>query len=313
MSGSGVLTLAHSHMKYVRQARLLARSIRHAGSQMPLAVATDLAPALFQDLFDIVIPWKFDRWPGVLSKLDLAAFTPFETTLFIEADCLCLRPVETVFDYFAGQEFAVYGTNPSSLFWTAKPERYRTVVDAKAYPHFNGGLYYFRNTPLAWDVFERAKGFFEQYDALGVLCYRRKPNDEPLFSLAMASLGLKASDDPAMVVMSEPEPPAFAVDLDVLRGHCSFMRHGRRVEPAIIHFVDIRDRIAAYRREGLVLKLIVGKGWPVATRPLLALIANVMSFADWAMHRPGELVAHQVRRIFSKVRWRISKWVTSRR
>ncbi len=289
MAETGILMLAHSRPKYIRQAKWLARSIRYRTSGVPIAVATDLDAAAFDGLFDVVIPWQFGRWPGVACKLELFDISPFDTTLALDTDCLCVRSMLPVFDYFAGQDFTVYGANLPDYHWADGTDFYRTVVDAESYPSFNGGLYYFRKSPIAREVFERAKGFSENYHTLGLSRPRGKYNDELLISLAMASLGLRATDKTDRVIMVAPEEPAFAIDLDLLRGHCAFVRRGRVVEPEIVHFVGVREWIPAYRRERMVLDLIVGRGWPAAIRPLLAFAAQVETIVDgtirWARRK----------------------------
>ena len=280
-ASAGILTLAFGDRKYARQARWLARSIRRVTPDVPLAVATDLDPALFEDMFhgvfDSVIPWCQTRWRGAATKLELLDITPFDTTLFLDSDCLCLRAVAGVMDYFAGQDFAVYGTNTPDFHWADDTVEYRAVVDAASYPVFNGGLYYFTKSAKAREVFARAQGFSADYDRLALPRPRGMFNDELLIGLAMASLGLRATDNAERIVMLAPEPPDYAIDLDILRGRCAFVRRGVTVEPDIVHFVGARDRIAAYWREGWVLDLIVGAGWPRACRPLFGLALRLQS------------------------------------
>ena len=62
----GVLTIASGQPKYARQAIDLARSIRLHDLDLPLAVVTDLPAALFEGMYDFVIPWDFTQWQGLL-------------------------------------------------------------------------------------------------------------------------------------------------------------------------------------------------------------------------------------------------------
>ena len=264
----GILMLAHGPQKYVEQAKALARSIRLRRGDVPLAVATDRDAAAFGGLFDAVIPWRFGRWPGAACKLELFDITPFETTLAIDTDCLSIRGIDRVFDHFTGYDFTVYGVNSSVYAWADGTNAYRRTVDAPSYPSFNGGVYYFRKEPIAREVFERAQRFSTNYASLGLKRPRGHANDELLISLAMASLGLRAQDDPGMVVMVAPEGPPYEIDIDVIAGRCRFQHRGHMVEPEIIHFVGPRDRIAAYSRERLALR------WPMAPRRLCALAAE---------------------------------------
>lgn len=278
--GVGILTMAYGDPKYVGQARTLARSIRRHGSTVPLAIVTDLDPAAFRGHYDIVIEHAMAHRPFVENKLAIGELSPFPATLLIDTDCLCVRPIEAVLEFFAGHDFAVWGANPAEFRWGHAADRVRQVVDAPSYPLFNGGLCYFRRTPLAAEVFARAGEFRARYDSLGLDRPRGRDNDELLLSLAMASLGLPACNEGELTLMVAPEPPRFEMELDLLRNHCAFLRRGVRVEPEIVHFMKGRDRIPAYRREALVLALIVERGWPAAIRPLLALAAHAASLSQ---------------------------------
>lgn len=258
---NGVLTIAHTKPKYATQAVTLARSIRLRDPDMPLAVATDLDARLFRGLYDIVIPWDFTHRPGVLCKLDAYDISPFETTLFIETDCLAVRSLELVFDYFADRPFAVFGRNDPTTHYIRSPEKVAALVPSATYPVFNGGLYYFRKSPVAATIYRDAQSLLPQYDDLGLARVYHSPtcpdgveSDEPLFSLAMAKAGLTAVDDPRLDIMFAPEKPLFQIDIDVLAGTCSFMRCGRVVHPVLPHFVGARDSGYAYLREALRLE-----------------------------------------------------------
>lgn len=257
----GVLTIAHTKPKYATQAVTLARSIRLRDPDMPLAVATDLDARLFRGLYDIVIPWDFTHRPGVLCKLDVYDISPFETTLFIETDCLAVRSLELVFDYFGVRPFAVFGRNEPTTHYIQSPDKVTALVPSATYPVFNGGLYYFQKSPIAAAVYHDAKALLPQYDDLGLARIYHSPAcpngvecDEPLFSLAMAKAGLAAVDDLRLDIMFAPEKPLFQIDIDVLAGTCSFMRCGRLVHPVLPHFVGARDSGFAYLREALRLE-----------------------------------------------------------
>ncbi len=273
MAETGVLTLAYGRPQDAAQACALARSIRLRSRGVPLAVATDLPAELFCGLFDRVIPWRFGRWPGPACKLELLDITPFDTTLYIDSDCLCVRRIEPVLDYFGGAEFAVYGANSPVLPWADGTEQFRNHVDAANFPVFNGGLYHFRQGALAQRIFASAQHFSTHFADLGLPRPKGMHNDELLFSLALAQAGVRAHDSTDLVVMVAPRPPACWLELDLLRGHGRLERHGVILEPELVHFNGPRKRLAAYRREQLVLEHIVGHHWPAATRPMLAALA----------------------------------------
>ena len=261
----GIVTIAHSKMKYARQAVNLARSIRYRSPDIPLAVATDLDARHVEGHYDIVIPRNFAHFPGILCKLELYKISPFETTLFIETDCLAVGSLHRVFDYFQGQEFAVFGRNVPELHYFQSSELIQSVVPSATYPSFNGGLSYFVKCPVAEQIYEDAKELLVRYDDLRlnrVYHSLRNPDgtpcDEPLIGLAMAKAGLKATDDPSLDVMFAPEPPLYQIDIDVRKGTCSFVRSGQVRHPILPHFVGFQDSMYPYLRETLRLQAMQG-------------------------------------------------------
>ena len=258
----GVLTIAYGRQKYVTQAINLARSIRLRDPHLPLAVATDLPAAAFADHYDEVIPWDFSEWPELVSKLELYALTPFDTTLFLDADCLVVRSLEQVFGYFEGQDFAVFGRNAPDAIWFRSVAAVQAVVPSPTYPIFNGGLYYFTRSARAEEVFRRARALFPHYDHLQLHRSRtQRENDEPLISLAMAQLGLQAMSTPGLDILHAPERPHYDLHLDVLGGESRFVRRGQVVEPIVTHFVGVRDQLYVYQRESLRLA-VADRGLP---------------------------------------------------
>lgn len=275
----GVITLCYGPPRYRDQALALARSIRLRSSGVSLAVVTDRPAAEFAGLFDAIIPFDFAAYPGTTAKLKLAELSPFETTLFIDSDCLCVRRIELLFDYFGAADFAVFGENRPDFAWSEGAQQVPQIVAAPSYPTFNGGLYFFRRAAMARQVFARARHYSADYPSLKLDRPRGAHNDELLIALAMAELGLPACDDTALIPMVAPELPARDLELNLLAGICRFTRCGQVVEPAIVHFVGTRDLLPAYRREQWVLKWIVGAGWPRWTRPLLGVAAQAEHFA----------------------------------
>ena len=303
----GVLTIAYGKPKYVRQAVNLARSIRLRDRDLPLAVATDLPPAAFEGYFDQVIPWDFSEWPELLSKLEIYAITPFATTLFLDADCLVVQSLETVFDYFDGQQFAVFGRNEPEAIWFRSLETIQAAVPSPTYPIFNGGCYYFTKSAQAEAIFQRARRLVQDYDDLQLFRSRTgKENDEPLISLTMAQAGLKATDDPRLDVLHAPERPKYPIHIDVLAGECQFMRRGRLVKPVIVHFVGMRDTIYAYRREALRLEVAFrGPFFPYYHNSIIRLLTYAQWFFVQALPDYGIAIWHRVRkklRLRSRIR-----------
>jgi len=236
----GVLTIAHGYPRYAEYAVDLARSIRLRDRDVPLAVATNLSPDLFHGLYDVIIPWDFRKTRGLSSKLDMYDASPFETTLFIDADCFVLRSLEPVFRYFDGVDFGVYGRMDRREEWwwiNHGPASVRAAMPTVAdYPVFNGGVYFFRKSPTAEFVFGRAREWREEYVAAGIIKPGGSMPEEPLICLAMTEAGLTTLDAEPLHVMVVPETATRWFHIDVVRGESTFRERGRRVRPEIVHF-----------------------------------------------------------------------------
>jgi hypothetical protein len=248
--GRGVLTVAFGHRDYARMAITMARAIRIRDSETPLAVATDLAPECFQGWFQYVVPWRHAYASFYEFKFDLYAMSPFEETLFIDSDCLALRPIRAVMDVFAGHDVSVAGQNVPSPWWFLQPNRIRERLPRETYPGFNGGLMYFRRSPAAEQVFRRACEWVAEYDALGIARLSSGAiNDEPMFSLAMAERGCRAVSNAEHQIMYGPRRGR--VDIDIMAGTCEMDLGGRVVQPMTCHFVGMDKDRYVYERERL--------------------------------------------------------------
>lgn len=249
----GILTIAHTKQKYVRQAVNLALSIKNSNPKMPIAVVTNLHTEDFNQLFDQVINWDFSNIPGLIAKLSIYEMSPFQETMFLDADCLVIKPLHHVFDYFSSEEFAVFGINKENPSWFQDIKLINQEVPSKTYPGFNGGLYYFKKTNFAKSIFEDARALLPKYDQLKINYFGKYPGDEPLVSLAMAQAGLKAKNNSSLDILFAPAGRRGKIKIDVLGGECSFNKYGRIVKPYIMHFAS-DDTCFEYLREELKLR-----------------------------------------------------------
>ncbi len=108
-----VLTIATGKSIYIQMAVNLARSFKwwHKNSDIKFAIATDQAYLIPPDLSDILIielqPNQYGQ--GFSPKLHLDKISPADNTLFVDADCLCVGSLESVFDRCKGHTVSVIG------------------------------------------------------------------------------------------------------------------------------------------------------------------------------------------------------------
>lgn len=276
-----VLTVATGSSVYWRMAMELARSFEywHPRNDIGFFVLTDLdepLPRTVRRLRKISVP-SGSLGKGFSAKLHLDRFAPAEQTLFVDADCLCVRPLDFAFDRFAGHAVSVVGGTVADGEWFGDVARTCRQTGVEKLPKFNGGVYYLEPGPKASAVYQRARELLPQYDALGLVRLRNSPNDELLMAIAMAQEDCWGIPEDGTVVGDFQFTPRM-IALDVVRGRCVLEnpappdpRHYTkfpvtRVQPAIVHYLGHHISGWLYRSEVLRLRLAVDYGVP----PLLA-------------------------------------------
>jgi hypothetical protein len=109
----GYLTLAARDPLYLEMAVDMALSLRHH-TELPIALAADealgaLAQTRYQRVFDFVtlIPQRFRQ--GRALKYGVAEASPFEETMFVDADCIVLASMDDRFASLAHHDMAMTG------------------------------------------------------------------------------------------------------------------------------------------------------------------------------------------------------------
>ncbi|MCX6018927.1 MAG: hypothetical protein NTZ50_10585 [Chloroflexi bacterium] len=274
----GVLTIVHSQPKYARHAVNLARSIRLRDPHLSLAVATDLDAALFEGMYDVVIPWKFDHSAGFLYKLEIAAMSPFDTTVYLDTDMLVFGSLQPVFEIFESDAFGVFGRNDPAPSYFEDMNLIRAALPAPTYPKFNGGLYYCEKGESIESLLRAARAWHVCYDALRIKYDRGMESDEALLSLAMVQAGMRARQTQIDGVYYNPIwPDGCAVETDVIGGVCEQVTNAGRERRAVLHYYGGAMLSYGYEREALRLESAfhnpehhVRRDWLIRARALLA-------------------------------------------
>lgn len=248
-SVKGILTLAQGKQRYVDMAVNLAKSIRLNCPGVPIAIVTDRPELEMKSFFDHVIPVNPDYGLGLIQKIHLYEYSPFEKTIFIDADCLVVRNFSFLWDLFEGQDVSVIGNKLTTGTWAGMGVE--TVIQQIKAPYIiqlNGGIYYFRKGVKAASVYQKAQELLDRYDELGIAKLRGQVNEEPLMSLAMSIYRQDPVDDGGKG-MRTPVGQSGVFTMDILKGTCAFYKHGICVEPAIMHFGGGYPEAFHYRRE----------------------------------------------------------------
>jgi hypothetical protein len=285
ISTKSVLTIATGKPIYIQMAVNLARSFKcwHQESPIKFAIATDQKKLIPPDLSDIQIielqPGQYGQ--GFSPKLHLDKIAPTEKTLFIDADCLCVGPLESVFDRFAGHAVSVIGGTISQGEWFGDVAAVCTSFGLMSLPKFNGGVYYLERGDLSSIVYATARELEPRYDEIGLIRLRNRPNDELLMAIAMSLNGqIPIPDDGS--IMSDPQCCPGEFTIDVFRGVSRLVNptapHPKHqnwypfheVSPVIVHFLGDHTNVYPYIREKLRLQLVQSKSFPLWLSDLYA-------------------------------------------
>jgi hypothetical protein len=285
-----VITLAAGKPVYWQMAINLARSFLwwHKQSDIRFCIVTDLPDELPEDLSGIELlrmpPDKLGK--GFSAKLHLDELSSASKTLFIDADCLIVGNLEAVFDRFAGRAVSVVGTSIVNGEWFGDVAALCSHFHVPSLPKFNGGIYYLEQGVVATSVYSKARELEKQYDELGLVRLRGRPNDELLMAIAMALHGLQSLPEDGTIMGDLYSCPEL-LNLDVLCGvailrnppmpdknHRNWYPAGE-IKPVIVHFLGDFTNGWQYLAEAKKLQLVRQRHWPV----ILAEIFVMLTFS----------------------------------
>jgi hypothetical protein len=260
-----VLTIATGKKLYLDLAINLARSFHwwHPAGEIKFQLVTDQdehIPPGIRSKIQVIKIKSGELGEGFSSKLFLDKVASEGQTLFIDSDCLIFGDLSTVFERFKGKPVSVAGNYISSGEWFGDITAICKKYNVPHIPKFNGGLYYLEKGGAATRVYERARGIEKQYDEIGFVRLRNRPNDEVIMALAMQLENMKPLIDDG-TIMSDPLACPGKYKIDMVSGstllvnpplphpeHRSWYPF-EKVRPLIVHFLGEYTLHYPYRRE----------------------------------------------------------------
>ena len=270
----GVLTIAIGRKSFIEEAITLAESLSLHSDHIPRAVITDSDDPRLSILFDQIIPYNTDYGDPLAQKEAIDLYTPFEKTIFVDADCMIMRPLDFVFTLCESYDVAYIGVAVDSGEWY--DVNIRSFLDTTGYsflPKLNTGFIYFQKSKNTTEIFKDIRHFRTVQQQYGFRVNRKVMlSDEPDFSMAFGKHGILPVLDTGRI-MRTPISRTGPKRIDVLRGICEFEKENVMVRPAIFHFVSSR-KMPYYKRERLKLKIYHTYGLP-------KLFGYIVSWAWW--------------------------------
>jgi len=260
-----VLTIGTGKRYYVDLAANLARSFLywHKGSDIIFQLVTDQPEMIPEDIRSSIQVMKIS--PGKLgegfsTKLHLDKVAVEGQTLFIDSDCLIFGNLDFVFDRFSGHDVSVVGSYIREGEWFGDVRSICLKFKVEHLPKFNGGIYYLEKGLKASAIYQRAREIEKNYDEIGFVRLRSRPNDEVIMSLAMQLHGQTPIDDDG-TIMSDPQACQGGYKIDVIKGERRLYNPPppnslhqnwypfENVSPVIVHFLGHYTNHHQYKRE----------------------------------------------------------------
>ncbi|HVW96642.1 MAG TPA: hypothetical protein VHA56_11800 [Mucilaginibacter sp.] len=265
-----ILTIATGKKLYIGLAANLARSFFwwHPETDIQFRLVTDMPdniPGDIAEKIDIIVIEPGELGVGFSPKLYLDHLAPAGQTLFIDSDCLIFGCLDSIFDAFEGHKVSVVGNYIATGEWFGDIAKICGQFNVPHIPKFNGGIYYLENGPEAKKVYELARKLEKDYDEIGFVRLRNRPNDEVIMALAMQLEGMTPVIDEG-TFMSDPQACAGGYQLDVIKGKTLLINPPapdplhrewypfETVNPLIVHFLGYYTQHYPYRREAYRLK-----------------------------------------------------------
>jgi hypothetical protein len=286
----GAFTIAVGKPIFLRMAIALARSFVYwnRDTGIEFAIVTDKpiseCPVDLTGLIKWIEVEAGAYGTGFAPKLYLDQMAPANHSLFIDADCLCVRSLELTFERFKGKDVSVVGTNWSEGEWFGDVLTICRRLQIPHFPYLNGGIYYIEPGPVASRVFEKARALHKDYDELGFVRLRNRENDEVLISAAMAIHGQEPIEEDGTIMNTLMDAPG-GLELDVLAGRAVLYNprdhpnkargHELRIlRPAIMHMNDMDIAHYPYCTQVLMLELTMKSKLPTGVARGVAIVVK---------------------------------------
>ena len=215
-----------------------------------------------------------------MNKLRLPKLSPYDRTLYLDADCLLFSPrIEFFWRKYRGQGFVVEGHRQitGTVFACSLGEKDAAVLcrllNVPFLGVFNAGVMYFERGDAGTAVFAQARAFYEgpHRDAIS---YRYKhPGeyaDEPFFAAALGALGVAPLQPPPTQRLQVTTPNLVDAVMDLDLGDLRVMKRLHSGKPhlwsgVVCHFCGLAPMDSYF---ALADKLRREAGLPVMDRSL---------------------------------------------
>jgi len=237
----GIITMAFGKDRYIKMAKCLGKSIKRINNEVSTDIVTDRIRENFES-FDYKIKMDKKRGNGVTQKLYLNYYSPFDTTLFIDSDCIVYRDINIMWERFDScGEFAVeiegYARKEDDYKWSKNLEKTLEKSGIEKLPLYNGGVYYFKKSEITEKVMEKAREFYRRRKELGIKPFKNSPvNEETVIGMSIEKSKIEMPTFSGKIMGKSEYEYEKIKHVNVLDGECKHIRKGEQFNPVLIHY-----------------------------------------------------------------------------
>lgn len=252
----GFFTVATGDEHYYRLAQNLLHSYRYFSKKpLPFAILADRENEYTREFDDVILMENTTN--SYLDKLALFDYLPYDTSIFIDADCLAygdLNEIPALFEQ--ADDFCCFGRVlplEDKTGWF----NYEDLGDLQSKVSYcvglHGGIYYIRKAKKSAAVFATAKQIVKDYQKYHFKGKFSTPGDEPILALSMALNGCKpiSHDIRAICCYWEFENQ---MKLDISNG-CALIP-SRNLDVILVHWGTRFTRQLLYQKQIAGLELL---------------------------------------------------------
>ena len=185
----GFLTIATGNIAYYKLAYNLLRSYKlFSTADVPFCLLCDSENEFTKEFDDVIV--MDTSYRNYLDKLQIFKYTPYDETIFIDADSLAYDDLNKWWDFFENStDFSAFGIQREldsglGFFDPDLIGDYKNMI--VNIPDFTAGVYYIRRSEISKNVFELANHLANHYHEYGFKRFVYSPADEPVLALSMA-------------------------------------------------------------------------------------------------------------------------------
>ena len=234
----GIITIAQKHPLYGKYAYNLALSIKSADISQQVAVIADeeglrhLGPHE-RMIFDQII-WTDVEKP-LVNKFRLHELSPFEETLFVDADMI-FSPLANFSEFWfsmkdvqwtmanRGKDDLVKGISE----WTTKEDIDETYGRISQWYDLSSEWIYFKKNDLSYTIFVNAEIYYDE-NSLKVREFAGDRPDEPYFNIALNSIPHEPHQVPYQPTYWQPAMKGFPGTMAIKKGWMAFSVGGNSI------------------------------------------------------------------------------------